>query len=248
MGTEQGVDPAALVFLSGPREGERIPLIAPRTVIGRSTGDVLLSDDGSVSAIHCIITGEAGRFWVMDLGSTNGVFVDDRQRLETGLQGGEELRLGDTLLRFEKGPGANLDALLSPSDPALDTLLRDVAHGELSVEPIQEVIPTRDLDLLEAPNVDVHLEQIDASGQITASWVFRSNAILVGRESGDVVIPVADVSRRHCVFEVFGLRDIYVRDLGSTNGTWVNGRRITTCRVHPGDMLAIGGVQLRYAG
>ena len=251
-------DPAALVFLNGPRTGDRIPLTAARTVIGRSTGDLLLVEDDGVSSIHCIITAEGGRHWIMDLGSTNGVYVNDRQLLEAALSGGEELRLGDTLLRFELGAGPlvegapDLDALLRPSDPGLDTLLRAMPVQDLelpsSLDPIDEPVPTRDLDLLEAPPVDVQLDVLDAVGGVTASHVFRRNAVLVGREIGDIVLPDPDISRRHCVFEVFGARDVYVRDLGSTNGTFVNGRRITACRVHPGDVLAIGGVHLRYAG
>jgi len=240
-------DEAALVFLSGPRRGERVPLSAPRTVIGRSTGDLLLTEDRGVSAIHCIITAEHGRFWVMDLGSTNGVFVNDRQHLESGLEGGEELRIGDTLLRFERGPGPMVDALLNPRDSGIETLLRALPKDpEETEERVAEPVPTAELDLLEAPPVDVQLHRLDVHGEVEGTWVFRSNAILVGREAGDIVLPDPDVSRRHCVFEVFGPRDIYVRDLGSTNGTYVNGRRVTTMRVHPGDVLAIGGIQLRF--
>jgi pSer/pThr/pTyr-binding forkhead associated (FHA) protein len=53
-------------------------------------------------------------------------------------------------------------------------------------------------------------------------------------------IPSDDVSRRHCVL-TFEDGCLYVEDLGSTNGTLVNGDRITTKKlVNPGDVLDIG--------
>ncbi len=36
-----------------------------------------------------------------------------------------------------------------------------------------------------------------------------------------------------------------LRDLGSSNGTWVNGRRVMEAEVAPGDDLQLGGCALR---
>ena len=38
--------------------------------------------------------------------------------------------------------------------------------------------------------------------------------------------------------------DLDVTDLGSTNGTFVNGTRVTTARLVPGDRLKVGRVEL----
>ena len=60
-------------------------------------------------------------------------------------------------------------------------------------------------------------------------------------------IKSAQVSRRHCeLFEKKGL--LLVKDLGSSNGTYVNGQRVEGQRVlEPGDEITIGQVQLRVA-
>ncbi|MBV8315872.1 MAG: FHA domain-containing protein [Planctomycetaceae bacterium] len=60
-------------------------------------------------------------------------------------------------------------------------------------------------------------------------------------------IKSSQVSRRHCeLFEKKGL--LLVKDLGSSNGTFVNGKRIQEQRVlEPGDELTIGQVKLRVA-
>lgn len=63
---------------------------------------------------------------------------------------------------------------------------------------------------------------------------------LIGRAAdAHVRLPDREVSRRHCQLE---LRDGIpaIHDLGSTNGTYVNGRNITDSRLMPGDRLQFG--------
>jgi predicted component of type VI protein secretion system len=70
----------------------------------------------------------------------------------------------------------------------------------------------------------------------------------VGRHDDcQVRIKSSQVSRRHCeFFEKKGL--LLVKDLGSANGTFVNGKKVAGQQVlEPGDELTIGGVTLRVA-
>ena len=69
--------------------------------------------------------------------------------------------------------------------------------------------------------------------------------LMLGRSS-DCQLVFADdtVSRRHaelCLVEGRWM----LRDLGSSNGTWVNGRRVMEAEVAPGDELQLGGCALR---
>ncbi|MCP4869424.1 MAG: FHA domain-containing protein [Proteobacteria bacterium] len=63
---------------------------------------------------------------------------------------------------------------------------------------------------------------------------------MLGRRSVDLVVKDSEASRRHAVLEVFGVNEVFVRDLDSTNGTMLNGRRVTTARVRDFDQLQIG--------
>ena len=67
-------------------------------------------------------------------------------------------------------------------------------------------------------------------------------------ESNDVVVDGDGVSRVHAVFEQFG--DAWcVRDLGSRNGTFVNGGRIIGERaLHSGDEILLGRMRLLFHG
>jgi hypothetical protein len=69
--------------------------------------------------------------------------------------------------------------------------------------------------------------------------------LTIGR-SGDCHLVLADdtVSRRHAELRAEGGRWL-LRDLGSSNGTYVNGRRVLEAEVRPGDLLHLGGAEIR---
>ncbi|WP_169974122.1 FHA domain-containing protein [Tautonia rosea] len=68
----------------------------------------------------------------------------------------------------------------------------------------------------------------------------------IGRQDGcELTVRSSQVSRKHCqLFEKKGL--LLVKDLGSANGTFVNGKRIEEQRVlEPGDLLMVGPIEFR---
>ena len=72
--------------------------------------------------------------------------------------------------------------------------------------------------------------------------------LTVGRASppADLVLAGGDVSRRHCTFDLDGDR-LVVTDLGSTNGTFVEGERLAAPAIlQDGVLLRIGAHDLRY--
>ncbi len=73
-------------------------------------------------------------------------------------------------------------------------------------------------------------------------------AVMVGRHPEcDVRLDSRRVSRRHCLI-IKERGDLVVRDLGSTNGTWINGRRIAAAWIRPGDEVAIADIRFRMGG
>jgi FHA domain-containing protein len=67
----------------------------------------------------------------------------------------------------------------------------------------------------------------------------------IGREGCDITLGDPDVSRRHAEIQISN-GDIVINDLGSTNGTFVNGERIDQPRsLSDGDEVRIGGVVWR---
>jgi len=90
---------------------------------------------------------------------------------------------------------------------------------------------------------------IVASGKSAGRPIaIKRGKLLIGRAEECDVRPLSEeVSRRHCVVLV-GPADVWVEDLGSRNGTFVNGDKITAkARVGDGDVIRVGSLELRVS-
>jgi pSer/pThr/pTyr-binding forkhead associated (FHA) protein len=75
--------------------------------------------------------------------------------------------------------------------------------------------------------------------------ILPGNIKTIGRATGaDFIVDAALISRVHCRLTALAGGDLEVRDLESTNGTYVNGQRIETARLAPGDRIQVGRVEL----
>jgi ABC transport system ATP-binding/permease protein len=59
----------------------------------------------------------------------------------------------------------------------------------------------------------------------------------------DFVVDAALVSRVHCRFTLNETNELQLEDLGSTNGTFVNGKKVRRTQLSDGDKLTVGRVQ-----
>ena len=78
--------------------GTAFPVPETGLNLGRERGEVLFSDDGYVSGLHCRISFEAGQVYLTDLGSSNGTFV--RVEGSDQFSNGEVLLMGQQLFRI----------------------------------------------------------------------------------------------------------------------------------------------------
>ena len=92
---------ALLLVKRGPNAGSTFLLDQGTTTVGRSTeGDVFL-DDVTVSRKHAIFERRAGGAWfVRDVGSLNGTYVNGEQVDETKLASGDEVQIGRFKVTF----------------------------------------------------------------------------------------------------------------------------------------------------
>lgn len=89
--------------------------------------------------------------------------------------------------------------------------------------------------------MQVVMVMFPAGGERRSFTVTRDMTIIGRREDCDLRIPLGDVSRKHCRV----IRDgdsIRMEDLGSSNGTYVNGQRIQEAILQPGDTVRVGPV------
>jgi pSer/pThr/pTyr-binding forkhead associated (FHA) protein len=82
--------------------GNAFPIPAAGVHCGRERGDILFSEDGYVSGLHCrIAPNDAGQLCLTDVGSSNGTFI--RLREEQKVSSGDILLMGQQLFRIDIG-------------------------------------------------------------------------------------------------------------------------------------------------
>lgn len=93
----------------------------------------------------------------------------------------------------------------------------------------------------------VQLEVIEGSRRGERFQFTSSDVFVVGRAQ-EAHLRLADdahISRHHCLVEI-NPPSAFVRDLGSANGTYVNGQRVTSAVLRAGDVIASGATRIRF--
>ncbi len=107
-----------LILRYRDESGERQIPISDKMVIGRNPGCNIVLADGNVSGKHAAIVSKGDRWFVADLDSSNGVFVDGDKVKQAQLKSGDQFRIGSTVFAVSAGvkssqvvadaPGADL--------------------------------------------------------------------------------------------------------------------------------------------
>ena len=87
--------------------------------------------------------------------------------------------------------------------------------------------------------MDVVLVNVRSDGREVEVPMRWKHAVLGRREDCQIRIPLANVSRQHCEL-LIDAGSLVVRDLGSSNGTFLNGERVDQAKLSPGDTLTVG--------
>jgi pSer/pThr/pTyr-binding forkhead associated (FHA) protein len=210
--------PAKLTVLRGKRVGAEFSLDG-KTVfdVGSAATSVVRFDEPGVAANHCRIFREDHKFTIFDLCGL-GVSVNGNRVARSVLRHGDEITVGQVRLRFE--------------DPA--ELLKSGASTKSSagLTPAPAGSPGATLVCIEGAD----------NGK---AWPLAAekNSFTVGRGmTAEVVVLDIKCSREHCRVERRA-DGFYLVDLGSTNGTKINGRKVkpnSTTKLSPGDQLKLG--------
>lgn len=95
---------ACVIVIYGAELGRRVSLGTAAFEIGRSSNNDLFIDQESVSRHHARMTCDGDTYWLSDLGSTNGTYVnDERIRAQRRLTDGDQVRIGRSILKFMTG-------------------------------------------------------------------------------------------------------------------------------------------------
>ena len=201
-----------LSFLSGQCAGRTgLMLTKQRTTLGRGDDCDVVLDGETVSREHCEII-SWGTIFVLQDSSRNGTFVNGERVGQLQLRDGDEIRIGQNIL---------LVHLTSCINTSMISRRETTPHR---ISPAIELEP--------------HIVVKGLEEGVTQP--FSEERITIGRRSDNHIILDADnISRQHAAIE--RREEFYfVYDLGSANGTHLNGKRVESAQLNDGDRVRIG--------
>lgn len=207
--------PAELVDVES---GRRYRLHSGVNTLGRQGTDIL-TNEGTVSRLHARIVVDGQNVTVEDLGSSNGTKIGDRRpgpNVPTPVAHGTLLKFGNWRVRLEiagQGP--------VPAAGAAEPTMAVPAEDRTQMQPAPAIAPPPPPS---GPKVAI-LTKIEGPA---ADIPIYEGTMTIGRRSTNTIALPQDayISGRHAEI-VTDNTGTYLTDLGSTNGTTINGERLT---------------------
>ena len=122
------------------------------------------------------------------------------------------------------------------------THMTSISDGELkNTMPLSRKALLKEIKIEKRAQLEVHGITPEPT-----TMELKKTDFIIGRVSDcDLTIPVDDVSRNHAKI-FFRNEEYYVEDLGSTNGTFVNGITVAKCVLRNNDQIEIGEVRMIF--
>ncbi|PMP78794.1 MAG: DUF2662 domain-containing protein, partial [Chloroflexus aggregans] len=98
-----GRSSGAFLLLQTGDTSQALPIATTMVSIGRGLDNDIILEDTRVSRKHAQLRYRQRRFWLTDLGSTNGTFVNGERIAERALRDGDVISLGGLELIFREG-------------------------------------------------------------------------------------------------------------------------------------------------
>ena len=198
------------------QESQQFPLYVGENRIGAGEDCQLrFTDDGFLAELHCAIDAAPGRVVLRPIDTANGTYLRITTPIE--IHHGDFMRVGQEVLCFER---------LERMTPERGL------HGEQEV--VGWPVPR---------GVWGRLCQIGLQRQVANAYLLANPDVFLGRERGDILFPKDGfVSGSHAVLSDRNGR-AFLKDLGSSNGTFVRVKQDTPLRA--GDLFLLGRNLLR---
>lgn len=239
-----------LVGKTGKFRGNRVEVPAAGLIVGRQpNASGLLLEDSEVSRTHArVFISDAGELRVAD-SSSNGTFLNG-QRIgeESVVHGGDSIRFGlnpeCTFEVEEIVPQVIPMQAAAAAGGGKDVTRRNMtmvmpAAPKMARDHMQTIMMKAD-EAMSAPRCRLQL----VVDQHTSRDVAIEGRLELGSEEGPGKLAVqhASISHKHAAVEVKEGK-ASLRDLGSTNGTFVNGERIDERKLEDGDLIQLGACE-----
>ena len=189
-------------------------LSADPKILGRSSKAEIVIPEQYVSRQHAKIYKEKGSFFIEDLKSHVGLLFDGNKVSKQKIKNGDAFQIGSVTLSFE---------VIKKETTRNVPLIEESQDETLTFEPgniLQLVLKEQNRD--------------------KSRFELTNKPLIIGREEGcGIRLQSPMVSRRHAkVFAKNGV--VYIEDLGSNNGTYIAGKKMTKGEATHGTTITIG--------
>ncbi len=221
----------------GRNEGREWPIDAVRTLIGRDErAHIPLFGDQNVAPLHASIIRQGSSYLLQDEGSPIGTgYQGVRIGAPVALQPGDSFQIGSHQLQFLMKAGA----------------ARRMQEGRAQAVPITVGTPIAPASPAQSipsePTVmgTTLVSLVVLDGPLLGQRFPISGPLEIGREAAGIPLAFDSLaSRRHVRIEP-APSGVHIQDLGSTNGTFVNGSRIAEGAAGIGAIIKIGSTSFR---
>ena len=216
-----------------------------------------------ISRMHAILRFDGARWVVVDK-SENGVFIDgaaadlitirDRQSVTLGSPRGPQLtfRVATSAAPSEPRNPPTLFRVPPTSSPETDNVQTTrLSAPRILRPPVRTRPPARPAPRPARPGQPDLTQRVGDTMRMLLTprpGTAPSGSTTIGRSKvNGILVEDALASRVHAVL-VFGPAGVEIRDNNSSNGTFVNGQRITRALLHEGDIVTIGNTDLVASG
>lgn len=238
----------------GRNEGKEWIVDAPATFLGRSEkAHVPLFGDPNVAPMHARIERHGPQYILVDGGSPIGTYVNGARVSQIPLHEGAMIQIGPFHLTFLMKAGAAYRAAeamrSAPAQPpsAMPNAAADPNRTFVAMPaPAASAGQTQAMPAVPLPSAPgVPRELVALEGPLTGQRFPLQPMMDIGREGGSLPLAFDTMlSRRHASIAVAG-GSVQLTDLGSTNGTYVNGQRVQQASLRLGDRVTLGSTTFR---
>lgn len=261
----------------GRNEGREWLLDRSENTIGRSeSAHIPLFGDPNVAPNHAMIRREGAQYVLYDAGTPLGIGVNGQRVQKLALFDNASIQIGTHTLVFMMKAGAarraaeaarasGVSQQASPQQPGYaavnhvpqsgnTTMTQAPSMGQATVlnNPVQPhpnpAASARTVMTASSGVATGSITLVALDGPIVGQRFAITQSVEIGREVGAIQLPFdPGTSRRHAMIN-FGMQGAEITDLGSTNGTFVNGQRIQQSVIRAGDVVKIGSTSFRIEG
>jgi pSer/pThr/pTyr-binding forkhead associated (FHA) protein len=244
----------------GRNEGKEWSIDSNQTFIGRSEGaSVPLFGDQNVAPIHASIQKQGGQYILVDGGSPAGTLLNGQRIQQVPLFHGAQIQIASFnlvfLMKNQAAPQRGAEAYPGQAYPIQHAPQPQPVHQPIAAMTAQPAgIPTQAMPQAASMPTMAYgapLQQakgmslVALDGPLMGQRFPVSGPLDVGRECPTIPMSFdTAASRRHANLSP-GPSGVSVMDAGSTNGTFVNGQRVSQAIAGIGDLIKIGSTTFR---